>query len=157
LRQDYSNRCGFQSTKYPGSVEAFISGHDLEAEPTVERLISLAKSDQEARRDMLYWLRHEFGVEKPGQKLEDFASLDADAFIEEVRKRRPKSAGHFTRSELKALRAEYTEMVPPVLEGRVEAANLERRLSDLVNKAYDLTSEEVRLLWDTAPLRMPQL
>jgi hypothetical protein len=50
-----------------------------EAEPAVERLISLTKSDQEARRDMLDWLRTEFGVERPGQKLEDFASLDADA------------------------------------------------------------------------------
>jgi hypothetical protein len=36
-----------------------------------------------------------------------------------------------------------------------EAAGLERRLHDLVNAAYGLTPEEVRLMWDTAPLRMP--
>jgi hypothetical protein len=28
---------------------------------------------------------------------------------------------------------------------------LEHRLSDLVNAAYGLTPEEVRLMWDTAP------
>ena len=36
-----------------------------------------------------------------------------------------------------------------------EAEQLERRLSDLVNDAYGLTPEEVRLMWDTAPPRMP--
>jgi hypothetical protein len=32
---------------------------------------------------------------------------------------------------------------------------LERRLSDLVNAAYGLTPDEVKLMWDTAPPRMP--
>jgi type I restriction-modification system DNA methylase subunit len=127
-----------------------------EAEPAVERLISLAKSSQEARRDMLDWLRTEFGVEKPGQKLEGFASLDADAFVEEVRKRRPKSAGRLTPVSLKDLRAGYAQMATPVREGQNDAAKLERRLSDLVNRAYDLTPREVGLLWTTAPPRTPR-
>jgi hypothetical protein len=38
-----------------------------------------------------------------------------------------------------------------------EALVLERRLSDLVNAAYALTPEEVKLMWDTAPPRMPFL
>jgi len=38
---------------------------------------------------------------------------------------------------------------------RAESLALERRLADLVNQAYGLTSEEVALLWDTAPPRMP--
>ncbi len=46
-------------------------------------------------------------------------------------------------------------MAPPVREDRVEAAALER-LSDLVNRAYDLTLEEMDLLWSTAPPRMPK-
>jgi len=127
-----------------------------EAESAVERLISLAKSGQQARRDMLDWLRTELGVEKPGQKLEDFASLDADAFVEEVRKRRPRSASRLTPAALRDLRSGYTEMATPVREERAEAAKLERRLSDLVNRAYDLTSEEVDILWSTAPPRMPR-
>jgi hypothetical protein len=80
------------------------------------------------RRDMLDWLRTEFGVERPGQKLEDFASLDVDAFAEEVRKRRPKSEGRLTPIALRDLRSGYTEMATPVREDRAEVAKLERRL-----------------------------
>jgi hypothetical protein len=36
-----------------------------------------------------------------------------------------------------------------------EAERLEWRLSDLVNEAYSLTPDEVRLMWATAPPRMP--
>ena len=43
-----------------------------------------------------------------------------------------------------------------VREDRAEAAKLERRLSDLVNRAYGLTPEDVDLLWPTAPPRMPK-
>ena len=128
---------------------------EMRVEAEVERLISLSKSDQEARRTMLDWLRTEFGVEKPGQKLEDFASLDADAFVEEVRKRRPKSEARLAPVALRDLRSSYTEMATPVREERAEAANLERRLSDLVNRAYGLTPEDVDLLWSTAPPHMP--
>ncbi len=95
-------------------------------------------------------------MEKPGQKLEDFAALDVDAFVEEVRKRRPKGEGRLTPGALRDLRFGYEEQATPVREARVEAARLERRLSDLVNEAYGLTPEEVDLLWQTAPPRMPR-
>ena len=36
-----------------------------------------------------------------------------------------------------------------------ESLALERQVSDLVNEAYGLTPEEVALMWETAPLRMP--
>jgi len=127
-----------------------------ETEPAVEQLISLTKSEQDARRDMLHWLRLEFGVEKSGQKLEDFASLNVDVFIEEVRKRRLKSEGRLTPAALRVLRTSYSEMATPVRENRAEAAKLERRLSDLVNEAYELTPDEANLLWATAPPRMPR-
>ena len=47
-------------------------------------------------------------------------------------------------------------MSGPVREARTEAADLERELSDLVNGAYGLTTEDVDLLWKTAPPRMPR-
>ena len=47
-------------------------------------------------------------------------------------------------------------MATPVCEERAEAAKLERRVSDLVNRACGLTPEEVNLLWSTAPPRMPK-
>ncbi len=122
----------------------------------VGRLISLSTAEREARRDTLDWLRVEFGVGKPGQKLEDFATLDADAFVEEVRKRRPKGEGRLTPGSLRDLRSGYEEGAAPVREARAEAARLENRLSDLVNEAYSLTPEEMDLLWNTAPPRMPR-
>jgi len=119
-------------------------------------LISLTASEQEARRDFLDWLRVEFGIEKPGQKLEDYAALTPDAFVEEVRKRRPKNEGRLTPASLKDLRSGHAEQSAPVRAGRAEAARLERRLSDLVNQAYGLTPQELALLWSTAPPRMPR-
>jgi very-short-patch-repair endonuclease len=126
-----------------------------EVEPAVERLIAITQADQEARRDTLEWLRAEFGIAKPGQKLEAFASLDQTTFIEEVRKRRPRSAGTLSPSGLRALRDGYAEQAHPVQERQTEARTLERRLSDLVNAAYGLTPEDIELLWRTAPPRMP--
>ena len=127
-----------------------------EAEEASKRLIEIAKAEHEARRDVLDWLRVEFGVEKPGQKLENFAALDSDVFVEEVRKRRPKGDGRLTPTALKDLRAGYVEQATPVREGRVEAANLERRLSELVNISYGLTPEEIELLWTSAQPLMPK-
>jgi hypothetical protein len=91
----------------------------------------------------------------PGQKLEDFARLDADAFVAEVRKRRSKSLGILSPAALKALRAGYAEQAAPVQQRQAEAVALERKIADLVNAAYGPTPEEVALLWATAPPRMP--
>ena len=67
----------------------------------------------------------------------------------------PRGAGRLTPAALKELRAGYEEQANPVRADRAEAAALERRLSDLVNRAYELTPEDVSLLWSTAPPRMP--
>jgi hypothetical protein len=126
-----------------------------EAEVAVEDLITITQADQEARRDLLDWLRVEFGLVTPGQRLEDFAGLDEDAFIEEVRKRRSRAAGKLSPAALKALRDGYIEQATPVQQRRQEARRLEQRLATLVNAAYGLTPAEIDLLWRTAPPRMP--
>ncbi|MEO6810579.1 MAG: hypothetical protein ABI353_15800 [Isosphaeraceae bacterium] len=56
---------------------------------------------------------------------------------------------------MKSLRAEYLQTIEPARTLAVESRSLESRLNDLVNAAYGLTPAEVRLLWDTAPPRMP--
>jgi len=43
----------------------------------------------------------------------------------------------------------------PVQALLAEADRLERQVSDLVNEAYGLTADDVRLMWETAPPRMP--
>ena len=126
-----------------------------EAEAAAGRLVEIRGAEHETRRETLDWLRVEFGVGKPGQKLEDFAALPEEAFIEEVRKRRPKSAPRLTPAALSELRTVYAEQATPLQDARAEAARLERRLSELVNAAYGLTEAEVDLLWRTAPPRMP--
>jgi hypothetical protein len=126
-----------------------------EAEQAVARLIEITRDDQEARRLMLDWLRIEFDVQEPGKRLENFAELNMQTFVDEVRKRRPKTAGKLTPAALRSLQAGYADQLAPLQQSRTEAETLERRLSDLVNAAYGLTPEEVALLWETAPPRMP--
>ncbi len=53
------------------------------------------------------------------------------------------------------MREEYARTIEPARLLAAEALQLEYKLHDLVNAAYGLTSDEVRLMWDTAPPRMP--
>jgi hypothetical protein len=126
-----------------------------EAEPAVARLVAITKAENDSRAAVLDSLRMQFAVAEPGNKLSDFASLDGDAFVQEVLKRRPKAAGKLKAADVKALREMYGDEALPIQGRRREALALERRLSTLVNEAYGLTAEEVALLWSTAPPRMP--
>jgi len=124
------------------------------AEEAVRRLIDITTSNQAGRRDLLDWLRVEYDIAKPSQKLADPLGLDAEAFVTEVKKVRGKGKA-LTVGALKALREEHARSVEPVRGLAPEAVGLERRLSDLVNAAHRLTPEEVALMWRTAPPRMP--
>ncbi|MFN8470236.1 MAG: Eco57I restriction-modification methylase domain-containing protein [Caldilineaceae bacterium] len=121
----------------------------------VSRLITLSREGAQIRQIAVDWLRMEFGIDNPGQKLQDLAGLSADEYVAEVQKRRPKASGKLTPNALKALRAGFVEQATPLTAQRQEAQGLERRLAELVNAAYGLTPEEVELLWRTAPPRMP--
>jgi hypothetical protein len=119
------------------------------------QLIALTKGRQATQAALLDWLQVEFDVATPSQRLRAVATLDEAAFIEEVRRLRPRSRGRLTPSALAALRQGYRDEVAPLRERMAEAWALEERLSDLVNAAYGLTPAEVDLLWRTAPPRMP--
>ena len=56
---------------------------------------------------------------------------------------------------MKRLKAEHAASIVPLQALEREADGLERQVSDLVNEAFGLTPEDVRLMWDTAPPRMP--
>ncbi|MEB3231114.1 MAG: DNA methyltransferase [Leptolyngbyaceae bacterium] len=126
-----------------------------EVEPAVQRLIDITKANQGATRDVLDWLQLEHGIEKPGNKLSDFATLTFDDFHKEVKKRRPKAAGNLGPKDLKTLKEAYGDYAHPVQDRRAEGLKLEHRISNLVNQAYGLTPEEIDLMWKTAPPRMP--
>lgn len=100
------------------------------------------------------WLRHEFGLDKPGRALAEPQRLDADGFVAAVRAALPR-ARKLSAADIARLKAEYAETVAPARAAAAEILTLERRLSDLVNAAYGLTPEEVALMWRTAPPRMP--
>lgn len=126
-----------------------------EVEPAVQRLIVLTKAQREITSSVLDWLKVEFDIETPGQRLAELSSLEGDSFIREVAQRRPRSAGRLTPAGVQTLRRVYDEYVPTLRGNDAEAGRLEHQLADLVNEAYQLTPAEVDLLWQTAPPRMP--
>ena len=125
-----------------------------QVKPIVTRLIEITKINQESIREVLDWLRMEQSIEKLGNKLEDFASLDCDQFVQEIKKRKPKDTG-LNPKALKEVREVYNDYAPKIQTHRAEALSLEIQLSDLVNQAYELTPEEIDIMWKTAPPRMP--
>ncbi len=126
-----------------------------EAEEHTARVLELAKASQAQTRELLDWLRHAHAIDKPGQKLEAYAGLAADAFAAEVRQRRPKSQPRLNPAALAELKRVHESYALPERQRRAEMAKRERRLADLVNQAYGLSEEEVALMWRTAPPRMP--
>ncbi|QDU20739.1 Eco57I restriction-modification methylase domain-containing protein [Urbifossiella limnaea] len=121
-------------------------------EAAVGQLVERTRERQTGRAAVVDWLRAEFGVEKPSQKLQDPAGLDSDEFTAEVKKGRKKG---LTVADVKRLRDEFEASVRPLQRLTREADALEHRISDTVNAAFGLTPAEVKLMWDTAPPRMP--
>ena len=117
-------------------------------------LVEGTKKQQIICRDLLDWLRMEHGIEKPSMKLQSPTTLDSDAFVAEVKKLRGKK-NPLSALALKNLREEYCRTVEPSRALAAEALTLEQEVSGLVNDAYGLTPDEVKLMWQTAPPRMP--
>jgi Eco57I restriction-modification methylase/TaqI-like C-terminal specificity domain len=124
------------------------------ADELVQRLIDNAGKLHSVRVAVLDWLKVEFGVEKPSQKLQNLTTLDSDTLAVEVKKARGK-ANPLSVVQVKALKDEHARSIAPQMSLAAEARDLERRVADLVHAAYGLTPEEVALMWQTAPPRMP--
>ena len=120
----------------------------------VRRLIEITSRQQQTQRTLLDWLRVEYAIEKPSNKLLAATDLDSDTWVSEVKRIRGKKQP-LTAAGVKGLRDEYTRTIAPARALAAETLKLERTLSDLVNQAYALTPAEIALLWKTAPPRMP--
>jgi hypothetical protein len=120
----------------------------------VPQMAALKSQVSEAGSLITNWLRHEFSLEKPGPALSAPHTFDADGFATAVRATLPKRQ-RLSAADIQRLKDEHKGTIEPARVAAAEALSLERRLSDLVNAAYGLTSEEVKLMWDTAPPRMP--
>lgn len=130
-------------------------GTQTQAEEQVEEAIQITTKNQESSRDLLEWLRHEHGIDTPGRALEDFAALSTDAFVNEVKKRRPKTKGSIKPGELRELRQVHEGERLPMLQRTQRLLLLEKALSTLVNRAFQLTEDDLLLLQKTAPPRSP--
>ena len=124
------------------------------AEPSVSKLIAIKQDCHTAVRIVLDWLKVEHEIPKASLKLQSCTDLDSDAFVAEVKRIRGRR-NPLSVAALKSLRDEHVRTIEPARAQAAEALTLERQLSDLVNEAYDLTPEEVALMWQTAPPRMP--
>lgn len=120
----------------------------------VSRLAELTAKERAGATAIGDWLRIEFGIEKPGRILGRSERLDADSFAAAVRGALPKRR-NLSAAEVARLKAEHAETVEPTRLAIAEVVRLERQLSNLVNEAYGLTPDDVRLMWETAPPRMP--
>ena len=119
-----------------------------------DSLITLTNRVSGGCAGILDWLHYEFGLDRPGSSLSQPHELDAEAFAAAVRKALPKSR-KLSASDIGRLKQEHSTTVEPMRRAAQEARMLERRLSDLVNAAYNLTPEDIALMWESAPPRMP--
>lgn len=129
---------------------------EIKTEQPVQETVSAKRSIVSADLTILDWLRHEFGLERLGHTLAQPHLLDADGFVAALRKALPKSR-RLSAADVARLKQEHATTLGPARVAADDTLALERRLSDLVNAAYCLTPEEVQLMWDTAPPRMPSI
>ena len=120
----------------------------------VGRVVALSARRHQAIGDLLEWLRVEFRVDKPGKKLREPWALTRDEWIQEVRKRGP-GRGGLTSAQLARLRAEYDQVVLPLQADLTAADAIEREIHACVVRAYQLTTDDERVLWENAPPRTP--
>jgi hypothetical protein len=123
-------------------------------EPRVAQLIELTQQNQQSHRDLIDWLRTDHQIVKPGRKLEDFSQLSEDEFIQELKKRKPKGS-NFSIAARREAKDTYHELAPQIQTRNGAIAHLEQELNHLINQAYQLTPDEIALMWRTAPPRMP--
>jgi hypothetical protein len=120
---------------------------------SVENLIKITEEKRQGDCAFLDWLKMEFNVEKPSQKLQNVATLEVDTLAAEVQKAWKKNP--LSAAQVKKLRDKHARSISPLQELAAEARQLEQRVAELVNAAYGLTPAEVELMWQTAPPRMP--
>ena len=122
---------------------------------SVQQLLDVTRMIHSTRFGVLDFLRTEYDVEVPGPVLGEFEGLGSDAFVREVKKRRSKDGKMFSPVTLKALRDLYDAEVPGLQKKRAEILAHERSIAAQVHAAYKLTEDDLHLLKETAPPRMP--
>jgi len=115
---------------------------------------SVASRQQQPQRTLLDWLRMEYGIEKPSNKLLALTDLDSNTWVNEVKRIRGKKQP-LSSAGLYALRDEYTRTIEPARALAAETLTLERRLSAECGVQNAECPAEIALMWQTVPPRMP--
>jgi hypothetical protein len=76
------------------------------------RVIELTSRQQQTQRTLLDWLRVEYAIEKPSNKLLAVTDLDSDTWVGEVKRIRGKKQP-LTAAGVHALRDEYARTIEP--------------------------------------------
>jgi hypothetical protein len=126
-----------------------------QAANAVQRIVDLTRSVTDSVAATLDVLRVEWAVDCPGEALGAFDALEGDAFVGEVKKRRRKEAGRLSPRALVALRKLFEAETPQLIAMRAEILVIERMLAGLVHAAWGLNAEDLAVLRETAPPRMP--
>lgn len=153
MKDDALSPTGILMTNLPISLFS-KDDHEIQAEENTEEIIELTKKNYQVQRDLIDWLHIETNLEKSSRKLQDPTSLDLEDFKKEVKKCAAKGTT-FGLKKYREITDIYNEAIPQLRQNNTEIRQLEHRLSDLVNQAYQLTPDEIALLWKTAPPRMP--
>jgi len=118
----------------------------------VDQLTDLARRRRDGQTAIVDWLHITLGVDRASKSLQNVAALDLDAFLASVKKARGRA---LEIQDVKLLKKQHEVHVVPLRALSQKAMQIEQQLSVTVNMAYGLTPEELKLLWDTAPPRMP--
>jgi hypothetical protein len=151
MKDEALSNDGFKMETLPISLVALA---DERVFTTASELGSKTQAVAMQSAAILDWLKHEFGIQTPSGALKRPESLDADSFVAAVRSNMPRKH-KATATEIANLKREHATTIEPLRKTRAEMFALERNLSDFINAAYGLTSDEVALMWNTAPPRMP--
>ena len=131
-----------------------LGEHEAEFQDIIDKIIEMTRAVQENGEKARAWLCHEIGLVSPKAITKAERAIGADEFVSAIRESLPKHR-KFSANDLAELKTEFLAAVEPLQHSRAEIFSLERRLSNLVNNAYGLTPEEVNLMWQSAPPRMP--
>jgi hypothetical protein len=96
------------------------------ATPRFSYVRSGRSRQQQTQRTLLDWLRVEYAIEKPSNKLLAVTDLDSDTWVGEVKRIRGKKLP-LTAAGLHALRDEYTRTIEPARALAAEILKLERK------------------------------
>jgi SAM-dependent methyltransferase len=151
LKDEALTPTGYKMEKLPIAIPSDEMRQQVESR--VRRLFSLEDERIQILALLNDWLKVEHGIVKLPRRLEDLG-LSAEDLIEEVRRARGKKKP-LSAAALRNLREEHARTIAPLAERLRKVGQLEAELSDLVCQAYELTPEEIDLMWQTAPPRMP--